>query len=289
MCHSGRTRIAVGFFDGVHLGHRAILADADIAVTFRGHPREILAPNSAPKLILSLEERVRAIHSAGVKDVEVLDFSDRLAAMSPEEFVKILSDISVSRGGTKEIEIKCGPDWRFGAKGAGTPETLLNLGLSVTVAPFAEYAGERVSSTRIRKSIESGAIEEASAMMGRPFVVSGTLFRGKGEGGAMGFPTLNVRVNNEERMVMPPFGVYAVDRAGVRAIANFGFAPTMGERAWKKPVWEIHFLSQVSEMADEEGDEIVFSPIRFIRPERTFNSICDLRKQIAADCKEVCK
>lgn len=288
MCHSVRTRIAVGFFDGVHLGHRAILVGADMAVTFRDHPRGVLSPGSPPKLILSFDERIRAIRSSGPCDVEVLDFTEGLAAMPPEEFIRRLSEISVSRGGSAAIEVRCGPDWRFGKGGSGGEETLSRLGAEVTVVPFAEYAGERISSTRIRKCIETGALEEASSMMERAFTVSGTVFRGKGEGGVLGFPTLNVHGHGSGRMVRPPLGVYAVDCAGVRAIANFGFAPTMGERAWRSPVWEIHFPCGAPAAAAAQGDEIVFSPVRFIRPERTFGSVCELRRQIAADCREVC-
>ena len=291
MCDSRVSRIAVGFFDGVHLGHRAILKDADVAVTFSAHPRQVVAPASVPPLILSPEERFRRIREAGVDFVEVVEFDEKFASMEPVQFLEFLSSVAYIRCSSKTFEVRCGPDWRFGKGGAGGAELLSELGVKVTVVPFAEYKGEKISSTRIRTSIESGRMEEAAEMLGCEFSVSGEIFRGKGEGASLGFPTVNIRPLSLPlmRMVMPPRGVYAVTVSGEKAIANFGVAPTFAARGWTENVWEIHFLSGLPRLPLDEGSKIRFSILKFIRPERAFSSLDELRCQIAADCKEINK
>lgn len=290
MCHSGRTRIAVGFFDGVHLGHREILSRADIAVTFRRHPLEVISPAAAPALILTPEERVSAIRGAGVEKVEMLDFDSALAEMSAESFIGLLKEISLERCGSDEIEVSCGTDWKFGKGGEDGRALLSRHAIGVRVVPFKEYAGGKISSTRIRNAIENGRFDDASAMLGREYRVSGEVFKGKGEGGGIGFPTVNVRPAAAEgsRMASPPVGVYAVDCGGVLSLANFGVAPTMGERSWKSPVWELHFPCGAPPDGFAIDGKVSFRPVRFLREEKKFSSIEELRRQIAADCKEVC-
>lgn len=289
MCNSRVSRIAVGFFDGVHLGHRAILASSDVAVTFRVHPRQIISPDSQPPLILSPEERFRRIREAGARSVEVIDFDEKFASMEPSAFVEFLSSVARKHSMSDSFEVRCGCDWRFGKGGAGGAQTLAKIGVNVTVVPFAEYEGKKISSTRIRSSIENGRMEEAAKMLGREFSVTGEVFHGKGEGSLLGFPTVNIRPlkSPSVRMVEPPRGVYAVCVSGVKAIANFGLAPTFADRAWTENVWEIHFLSDMPRTSFDEGAKIEFSILKFIRPERAFSSTEELRLQIAADCKEV--
>ena len=166
--------LAVGFFDGVHLGHQAILKGADAALTFRNHPLSVLAPEKAPRLIMSVEERVAAIKACGVERVEVLDFTRELATMSAEEFVDFLN----KRRGRRFSLVRCGENWRFGKGGAGDAEFLRRMGFEVEVVPYAEYKDERISSSRIRAALERGAIEDANAMMGRRFKVQGSKARG---------------------------------------------------------------------------------------------------------------
>lgn len=279
--------LAVGFFDGVHLGHRAILKGADAALTFRNHPLSVLAPGIAPRLIMTCEERIAAIRACGVKDVTVLDFTPELAGMPAEDFVRRHLAVSGSR---LPLSVRCGENWRFGRGGVGNADFLRRLGFAVQVVPYAEYRGERISSSRVRAALESGEIEEANAMMGRSFRISGVRFPGKGVGREIGYPTVNLGIpafGSDEgggtRRIDLRRGVYEVEVDGVRAIANYGCAPTMGEKAWKTPILEIHFLS------DPPGScsEVVVGFLRFIRPERTFASVRDLQRQIAADCATI--
>ena len=171
--------LAVGFFDGVHLGHQAILKGADAALTFRNHPLTVLAPEKAPRLIMSVEERVAAIKACGVKNVIVLDFTPELAELSPEAFVARYLSSSASH---LPSSVRCGANWRFGKDGAGDAEFLRKLGFEVDVVPFAEYTGKEIPSSRIRAALERGEIEDANAMLGRRFQVSGFRFQGKGLG-----------------------------------------------------------------------------------------------------------
>ena len=264
--------LAVGFFDGVHLGHQAILRGTSAALTFRNHPLTILAPEKAPRLIMSVEERVAAIKACGVKDVMVLDFTRELAEMSAEEFV---------RRYVQGEKVSCGENWRFGVGGTGDAAFLRSRGIDVAVAPYIEYKGERVSSSRIRRCLENGEIEDANAMMGRQFKVQGFKFKGKGLGTDMGYPTVNLKLN--PIMLKLPLGVYEVDVAGVKAIANYGQAPTLGEQSWEAPIMEVHFLQSPPQLAAETSVSLV----RFIRPERKFDSLQDLQYQIAADCAKI--
>ena len=283
--------IAVGFFDGVHLGHQAILKGADAALTFRNHPLTVLAPEKAPRLIMSYEQRVAAIRACGVKDVTVVEFTRELAEMPAEEFV----DSFLKRKGFRFSTVRCGANWRFGKGGAGDAAFLRERGFEVEVVPYAEYRGERVSSSRIRAALERGEIKDANAMLGRKFQVSGFRFQGKGLGTKIGFPTINLRISEREscescessRIVLRR-GVYEVEVGGLRGIANYGIAPTMGDRAWEEPVLEIHFPGAgVEDLRRETGDRAVVSLIRFIRPERRFDSAADLQRQIAADCATI--
>ena len=288
--------LAVGFFDGVHLGHQAILKGADAALTFRNHPLTVLVPEKAPRLIMSVEERIAAIKACGVKHVTVLDFTPELAALTPEEFVERYLLSSVAR---LQSSIRCGANWRFGKGGVGDAAFLRERGLAVEVAPYAEYKGERVSSSRIRRCLENGEIEDANAMLGRRFQVSGFRFQGKGLGTKLGYPTVNFKVGgtgvstnqtNLTNRVRLPLGVYVVELEGVCGIANYGYAPTMGPEAWKRPVLEVHFPSSKDSSVQIRSDSLTaccISILRFVRPERKFDSVADLQRQIVVDCATI--
>ena len=276
------TSLAVGFFDGVHLGHQAILKGADAALTFRNHPLTILAPERAPRLIMTCEERVAAIKACGVGEVTVLDFTRELAEMPAEEFANSF----LKRSGDRFPVLRCGANWRFGKGGAGDAAWLERHGYAVEVVPYAEYRGEPVSSSRIRQCLESGAIGDANAMLGRKFQVSGFRFQGKGVGNEIGYPTINLRL--ETLNLKLPLGVYEIELDGVKGIANYGFAPTMGDKAWKVPVLEIHLLGEGTEVVGlETEDGVSVELVRYIRPEKKFDSIDDLKRQIAADCATI--
>ena len=267
--------VAVGFFDGVHLGHRAILSGADVALTFRNHPLSVVAPERAPRLLMDFDSRVASIKACGVGEVRAFDFTPEFAALSPGEFLSVA-------GIDSSTCVRCGANWRFGRGGAGDAVFLRERGIEVVVAPYVFHCGERVSSTRIRAALERGEIEDANAMLGRAFSVSGDRVSGKGEGTRLGCPTLNlVPVSLNVRL---PLGVYAVEVGGSRAVANYGLAPTFGDRAWESPVIELHFLGQMPEAQDGSRAEVRL--LRFLRPERKFGSVGELKAQIARDCEE---
>ena len=283
MRDAARKGLAVGFFDGVHLGHREILRGASAALTFRNHPLTVLAPEKAPRLIMTAEERVAAIKACGVDEVTVLDFTRELAEMPAEEFVTRHLASSVSR---LPSLIRCGANWRFGKGGLGDAAFLRSRGYEVEVVPYAEYRGGQISSSRIRQCLERGVIEDANAMLGRKFQVSGSRFKGKGLGTDMGYPTINLKP--ETLNLKLPLGVYEVEVEGVKAIANYGLAPTMGDKTWKTPVLEIHLLGEgARNVRHETADGVSVTLVRYIRPEKKFDSIDDLKRQIAADCATI--
>lgn len=270
--------VAVGFFDGVHLGHQAILKGADVALTFKRHPFSLLAPARAPRLIMSLNERLAAIRACGVKEVVALDFTESLANLEPSAF-------AARYLGALPCAVRCGDNWRFGKGGKGDADFLRSLGYEVVVIPYAEYKGEIVSSTRIRAALEAGEIEDASQMLARAYTISGEVFSGKGKGKELGYPTVNIRSAIELKL---PNGVYEIEMNGARAIANYGRAPTFGASAWQEPVWEIHFLSPTLVLSSlGEGGSVSFALRKFIREERKFASLEDLQRQIALDCATI--
>ena len=275
--------LAVGFFDGVHLGHQAILKGADAALTFRNHPLTVLAPEKAPRLIMSVDERVAAIKACGVGEVTVLDFTPELAEMSADEFVREYLLAAKGRKGAQRI--RCGENWRFGKGGEGNAEWLRAKGFDVEIAPYVEYKGERISSSRIRRCLENGEIEDANAMMGRRFQVLGFRFQGKGLGKAIGYPTVNLKL--EVLNLKLPLGVYEVEVEGQKAIVNYGLAPTMGDKAWSSPALELHILHSTPTPSTYISNSTAVEFVRFIRPEKKFDSIDDLKRQIAADCATI--
>ena len=271
--------LAVGFFDGVHLGHQAILKGADAALTFRNHPLSVLAPEKAPRLIMTCEERVATIKACGVERVVVLDFTRELAEMPAEEFVVSF----LKRSGDRFPVVRCGENWRFGRGGEGNADWLRARSVTVEIVPYAEYKGERISSSRIRVALECGEIEDANAMMGRKFKVQGSRFKGKGLGKEIGYPTINLELSTLNLEL--PFGVYEAEVEGRKAIANYGLAPTMDEQAWSKPTMEIHFLHCPPPPLSSTSVNIGL--LRFIRKEMKFDSVEDLKRQIAADCATI--
>jgi len=278
--------LAVGFFDGVHLGHQKILRGASAALTFRNHPLSLLAPERAPRLIMTPEDRIRAIRACGVEHVTMLTFTKQVADMSPAEFLN--EYVFARRGLQPGMKILCGENWRFGRGGLGDAGFARRAGAEAKVVTYAEYKGERISSTRIRGCLERGEIEDANAMMGRRYELRGNRERGKGIGRELGFPTINLRLTNTASSVRLPLGVYEVEMNGERGIANFGFAPTMGEQAWREPVLEVHLLNpQPSAFNLRPSLSAVIEVVRFLRPERKFSSVEKLKLQIAADCAAV--
>lgn len=285
----GPVFLAIGVFDGVHLGHRAVLehtlraAAADggtaVALTFDPHPATILRPRQAPALLTSTRHKLRLIGGLGFQHALVVDFNARFAATEPGDFVSELA------GAARPLRQICvGEDWAFGKGRAGNLDLLRSLagslGFEVIGLPAIAVDGTAVSSTIIRGAVEAGDLHLAGRLLGRDFSVLGTVVPGRKMGRTLGFPTANLRPESEQ---LPPNGVYAVrlamndtDRAGV---ANIGTRPTVTPDATER-VLEVHLLDF---SGDLYGSDLEVSFRHFLRAEKKFPSLDALRSQIAAD------
>jgi len=281
--------LAVGFFDGVHLGHQKVLRGASAALTFSNHPLSLLAPERAPRLIMTPEDRVKAIRACGVGHVAMLTFTRQVADMSPDEFLK--KYVFGGRGTARGMRILCGENWRFGRGGVGDAEFARRAGAETEVVSYAEYGGERISSTRIRRCLERGEVVDANAMMGRRYALRGVSESGKGLGRRIGFPTINFRLASSAGLrpdILIPHGVYEVEMNGERGIANYGLAPTLGADAWRDPVLEVHLLDAGFASGDRPPPtSALVEIVRFVRPERKFASVDALKRQVASDCAAI--
>ncbi|MGI9432068.1 MAG: bifunctional riboflavin kinase/FAD synthetase, partial [Myxococcota bacterium] len=233
--------VTVGNFDGLHLGHREIMGivverarahGGQAAVyTFEPHPRKVLQPDRAPKLLNTLDQKLELIEETGIDVVIVEAFDARLAKMPAENFVR---DVLHRRLGPREVYV--GYDFRYGRDREGSMRTLTelgpHLGFSVTIVPEVTVAEQDVNSTRIRQLLANGEVEAASGLLGRPYRVWGTVAEGDRRGRTLGFPTANLAPENE---VLPAEGVYAgrvrlLREAGASepypAVTNVGRRPT---------------------------------------------------------------
>jgi len=282
--------VALGVFDGVHLGHRAILGLAvtraragdmrSIACTFDPHPVEVLQPGRAPLLITTLEERLALIEGCGLDEAVVLPFTRDLASMEPEAFVK---DVLVARLGARDVVV--GFNHRFGRGARGDAALLASLGerlgFRTHVAEPLLVDGVAVSSTEIRGALQRGDLGLATRLLGRAYTLSGTITHGAGRGRTLGFPTANVLPT---RPVLVAPGVYAcmAEWAGrkERAVVNVGVRPTFGETALAVEAYLLDFSGDIY------GQTMTLSFISRIREERRFPSVEALRAQIDADAAE---
>ena len=284
--------LAIGFFDGVHLGHQQIirqtLSDArkheaiGLVLTFDQHPNTAVAPNRLPPLVYSLPQKLRAIESLGAEDLLLIHFDKAFSEQNGENFVRGLArDLG-------PIQSLCvGANFVFGHKRGGNVELLRKLGteLKFTMHGMAAVSldGRAVSSTRIREAVRAGDLDRVSQMLGRAYALAGTVVRGDGLGHQIGFPTANLDATG---LALPPHGVYAVHaEAGgrtYRAVLNIGLRPTLQNPNPQLRV-EAHLIDFAGEIYGEEM-EVAF--VDKLRPETRFPSLGELRAQIARDILE---
>ena len=290
---SGELHLAIGVFDGVHLGHKAVIDSAVFSaqrsggvsgvLTFDPHPSRLFRPDAPTLLMMPIEAKTSMLHAVGV-DVVIRKHFDRAFASIPAE--DFLANLKAALPGLKSIYV--GENFRFGKMRAGTVATLIEsgsqLGLGVFSVDRIKHNGEPISSTRIRQDLKSGQIESANDLFGYNYFSSGEVVCGAQLGRQIGFPTLNLPWNPECR---PCFGVYqvrfrgAVDRRWAFAVANYGVKPTVAE-ADQLPAIEVHALSDTKL---DCGDAIEVEWLRFIRPEQKFASLDELKVQIGKDCE----
>ncbi len=213
-------RIAIGTFDGVHVGHRRVISGADTVLTFEPHPLSIIHPEAAPKLIMPFEIKRDVIDGLGVSELVTIRFDEEFSAIEADEFVE---RILIATLGAEEVSV--GENFRFGRKAQGDPAMLAaRPEFGTRVAPLVEVAGETVSSTRIRAAVAAGDVETATACLGAPFLLEGEVVMGDQRGRDLGFPTANIVP--DDTYVVPGHGVYAAFANGVPAAVNVGVRPT---------------------------------------------------------------
>lgn len=288
-----RVCLAIGFFDGVHLGHQQIIrqttADAHqhdavaLVLTFDRHPNSIVAPDHAPPLIYSLPQKLRAIESLGMDTLLLVRFDEKFSRQSGEEFIR-----GLARDFGSIHSISVGADFVFGHKRNGNVALLEKLGakLGFILHGLAAVSldGQVVSSTRIRDVIRTGNLDAASQMLGRPYTISGRVVEGDRLGQQLGFPTANLDVTG---LALPPNGVYAgfanVKGKAYRVALNIGFRPTVTSGARQLRV-EAHLLDFHGELY---GEELEIEIGGKLRDEKKFASVAELREQIVRDIAAV--
>lgn len=283
--------VALGTFDGIHLGHQKVIGRAvelarqeggkSAVFTFANHPLSILDPSAAPRLITGTEEKERLLMQMGVDLLYRVPFDAKLLQLTPFEFIDTLFLYF------SPTHIVVGPNYSFGYRGQGTPELLRQIGnekgFNVEVQNAVFLAEQMVSSTSIRQCISQGNIELAARLMGRPFHLSGTVISGDRRGRTIGFPTANLQLEPDQ--LLPADGVYAVfawvGSRKVLALANVGNNPTFANQTRRL---EVHLLDFD---ADLYGQELAIDFCRYMRGEQAYPSIHELQERIALDVLEV--
>ena len=288
---AGQVALTIGNFDGVHLGHQAMLAELTKAarrlrlpscvMTFEPHPREFFAPDQAPARLTSLREKLERLAAGGVDRVHVCRFSYAFAQIPAEDFIERV----IARGlGARWVLV--GDDFRFGARRGGSLVRLKQMAprfhFEVAVLASVVAEGERVSSTAVRAALAAGDLARAERLLGRPYSISGRVVAGDGLGRKLGFPTANVQMKRDR----PPLaGIYVVRLHGagprpLRAVASLGVRPTVKQQG--APVLEVHAL-------DFEGDlyrrHVRVEFLSKLRDEEKYVDLATLTRQIAADAE----
>jgi riboflavin kinase/FMN adenylyltransferase len=285
----GPSVITIGNFDGVHVGHRRIMRRVvtlaretectPTVLTFDPHPARVLAPEKAPRLLMTVDQRLRNMEGEGIEAVLLIPFSLEFAKLTPEEFAD-----QVLAGTLRARLVLVGEDFRFGHRQAGNLDTLRQLGerfgFTLEVAPGIERRGERVSSTAIRKLVSGGSVSRACRMLGAPFSLEGSVVKGHGIGSKQTVPTLNLAPENE---VLPKTGVYATRTRDLQSglvwdsITNVGYRPTFAGEGLTVETFLLEPLG------DRHPDRIEVSFLSFIRDERKFETPEALKAQILRD------
>ena len=288
--------LAVGFFDGVHRGHRKVIEQAVATaarkggktwvLTFDPHPARILRPAESPPLLTSQEHKLRLLARLKLDGVLVLPFTPLLGALSPSAFI----DYLLERVPTL-AEIFVGRNWRFGQHGKGHTRLLSSLGRSrhfgVTIVSPVTRLSQTISSTRVRNEVLQGCLDEAAIMLGRPYSILGTVVKGRGVGRRLGYPTANLEVHNE---VLPPNGVYAV-RALINGVShngvlNLGSRPTFRGAAGRTTAVEVYLLDFSGRLY---GRKIEIFFVERMRDQMAFRSPAKLARRIGEDAQQARK
>ena len=282
--------VSVGMFDGVHLGHRAILAAnverarelgaVPTVITFRRHPKRVIL-GRAPRTLTTLEHRLELFGREGIEHSVVLNFDAALRELSAAQFCQ---EIAVEGLGVRRFVL--GFDSKFGHDREGTPEFLRRIGFPVDVVDKVLIAGRAVSSTAIREAVELGDLPAAAVMLGRPVSVLGRVVRGSSLGHKIGFPTANLDLHHQ---LHPPTGVYACrvhhlakegPRRSFGGVANIGFRPTIVQSPPTRPEVEVHLLDFEGDLY---GERIELEFVERLRGEQRFSGIDELARQITRD------
>lgn len=279
---------ALGFFDGVHLGHQALLEQCvtlarqmgvgTAAITFDAHPKSLFSAQ-VPDLINTVADRKKLLEQFGIEKIEIFPVVREIMAMPWEEFLQML----LQKGAAGFV---CGDDFHFGARGQGDGEKLQEFarerGLPCVIVPEQTVDGVRISSTHIRRLIEAGDMAHAVRFLGHPHVLSGTVVHGKQLGRTLGIPTANLLL--PEGLVVPKFGVYAclaeIDGKTYPAVTNVGTRPTVNGVGVTVEPWILDFAG------DLYDKEIRLEFHRFLRPERKFPDLSALQEEIRRNAEE---
>jgi len=292
--------LALGMFDGVHCGHRAVLDLARVqagklsgstaALTFPKHPATLLRPGKEPPLLMSAEDKAAQLLASGLSAVIMQPFDEELSEIPADQFVSYLTGL------VPFLRSLCvGENFRFGKDRTGDFQALTeygtHAGIGVTVARSLILDDLPVSSSRIRKALEAGEMHLVTEMLGRKYIVSGSVSAGKALGRTIGYPTLNLRWCPEAK---PVFGVYAgwaeekTSGQRIPALANYGLRPTVDEGA-KFPLLEVHCLESPDVSIWKEGASLTMELAVHLRPENFFSGVEQLTAQIERDCGQARK
>jgi len=265
-------RVAVGEFDGVHLGHRQVIEGSDTVLTFEPHPLQVVRPEAAPRLLTSFEAKTELIASLGVRELVVIPFDQGFAAQTPQEFIDhVLVDA------LQATHVSVGENFRFGHRAAGDSQALAaDTRFDTRVVALVELDGEVVSSSHIRALVQAGEVELAGRMLGAPFQMRGEVVEGDRRGRTLGFPTANIVP--DERLVIPGHGVYAAHADAVCAAVNVGGRPTFG--TGRAVLVEAYLLDRE---VDLYGQVLRIEFLQRLRGERRFESVEALVEQMRRD------
>jgi riboflavin kinase/FMN adenylyltransferase len=267
-------------FDGVHLGHREVIADSDTVLSFDPHPLSVIAPSAQPKLLTRQDVKADLVEELGVQEMVVIPFDAEFAARDAQDFV---DRVLVETLGATHVAV--GRNFRFGHKAAGDAAMLeADERFATTVHELVEVEGETVSSSHIRGLVGAGEVAHASVFLGRPFQVRGEVVHGDGRGRELGFPTANIVP--DDRLVRPDQGVYAALADGHAAAVNIGVRPQF--ETGRGVLIEAYLIDFDGDLY---GHELRIDFLQRLRGERLFSSVEALTEQIAKDverAREIC-